>query len=214
LNSTGDGLILDDMTNDNHTAIVTTTSVGERIATARKAKGWTQQDLADRLGVTFQAVSKWETGASMPDVGLLVTIAAELNMSTDALLTGNGLEAGQPAAEPPTRWGRITGTITKDIYGDTGTIVGTVDADIYGNVKGDIIGTVRSVHGNVEGSVVGRVTGSIDGYVGKHMLGIVEGRVKLGVRGKIRGTIVGDGINVGATKGDEIATKVNRRTRT
>jgi DNA-binding XRE family transcriptional regulator len=208
--------MLADMTHNELTNAVTTTTVGERIAQARKVKGWTQQELADRIGVTFQAVSKWETGASMPDVGLLVAIAAALEMSTDALLTGKGLGAGGNGggAEPRPQWGRITGTITKDIHGDTGTVVGTVDADIYGDVKGDIIGTVRSVHGNVEGSIVGRVTGSIDGYVGKNLMGIVDGRVKLGVRGKIRGTVVGDGINVGATKGEATAAKIGRRTKT
>ena len=193
---------------------MTSTTVGERITEARKARGWNQQDLADQVGVTFQAVSKWETGASMPDVGLLVAIASALAMSTDALLTGKGLGADNgPAPEPRTQWGRITGTVTKDIHGDTGTVVGTVEADIYGDVKGDIVGTVRSIHGNVEGSVVGIVTGSIDGYVGKNLMGVVQGRVKLGVRGKIRGTIVGDGINVDATKGEEIAAKVARRTK-
>jgi transcriptional regulator with XRE-family HTH domain len=192
---------------------VTSTGVGARIAKARKGKDWTQQELADQIGVTFQAVSKWETGASMPDVGLLVAIAAALEMTTDALLTGTGIGAGSDdsVGEPRPRWGRITGTITKDIHGDTGTVVGTVDADIYGDVKGDIIGTVRSVHGNVEGSIVGRVTGSVDGYVGKNLMGIVDGRVKLGVRGKIRGTVVGDGINVGAVEGEAIAAKAARR---
>jgi transcriptional regulator with XRE-family HTH domain len=192
----------------------TATTVGARITEARKRRGWTQQALADEVGVSFQAVSKWETGTSMPDVGLLVTIASALGMSTDALLTGRGPGVDDDGrSEPRPQWGKITGTITKDIHGDVGTIVGTVDADIYGDVKGDVVGVVRSVHGNVEGSVIGRVSGDIDGYVGKHLLGVVEGRVKLGVRGKIRGTIVRDGINVEAMEGGGAGGEARRRSR-
>ena len=39
-------------------------SIGERIIAFRKEKGWTQEQLATLLGVTYQAVSKWETGVS------------------------------------------------------------------------------------------------------------------------------------------------------
>lgn len=42
-----------------------------KIAELRKAKGISQQDLADVLGVSFQSVSKWETGTTMPDITLL-----------------------------------------------------------------------------------------------------------------------------------------------
>jgi Predicted transcriptional regulators len=57
-----------------------------KIAELRKEKGIGQQDLADVLGVSFQSVSKWETGITMPDITLLPDIAAYFNVSVDELL--------------------------------------------------------------------------------------------------------------------------------
>ena len=50
-------------------------SIGENIACLRKQKGWTQAELGEKLGVSNQAVSKWELGITMPDVMLLPTLA-------------------------------------------------------------------------------------------------------------------------------------------
>lgn len=57
-----------------------------KIAELRKSKGIGQQDLAEVLGVSFQTVSKWETGTTMPDISLLPDIAAYFNVSVDELL--------------------------------------------------------------------------------------------------------------------------------
>lgn len=62
------------------------TTVKLKIAELRKDKGIGQQDLADVLGVSFQAVSKWETGITMPDITLLPSIAEYFNVSVDELL--------------------------------------------------------------------------------------------------------------------------------
>ena len=53
-------------------------SIGENIARYRKAKNLTQEQLGELLGVTNQAVSKWESGVSMPDVMLLPKISNAL----------------------------------------------------------------------------------------------------------------------------------------
>ena len=60
--------------------------ISGNIARYRKAQNLTQEELANRLGVTFQAVSKWETSAAMPDILLLPKLADELNISVDRLL--------------------------------------------------------------------------------------------------------------------------------
>lgn len=60
-------------------------SLGENIKAARKKMGLTQEELASQIGVTSQAVSRWESGAGMPDVSMIVPIARVLCVSTDAL---------------------------------------------------------------------------------------------------------------------------------
>ncbi|MCM0651100.1 helix-turn-helix domain-containing protein [Clostridium swellfunianum] len=62
------------------------TTVKLKIAELRKDKGIGQQDLADVLGVSFQSVSKWETGTTMPDITLLPCIAEYFSVSVDELL--------------------------------------------------------------------------------------------------------------------------------
>ena len=52
--------------------------IGGNIAALRKAKGLTQEQLADMLGVSAPAVSKWETGSSYPDISLLCPLARAL----------------------------------------------------------------------------------------------------------------------------------------
>ena len=72
---------------------------GAFVATLRREKGWTQKELAQRLYISDKAVSKWETGASIPDTALLMPLAELLGVSVTELLRcerlGNGMDAGQ-----------------------------------------------------------------------------------------------------------------------
>lgn len=63
--------------------------VGEQIVALRKAKALTQSELGERLGVSFQAVSKWERGETLPDVTLLPDLAKILETTVDFILLGN-----------------------------------------------------------------------------------------------------------------------------
>ncbi len=65
------------------------TTLGSRIAMRRREKGLTQEGLAEKLGVSSQAVSKWENDLSCPDISLLPKLAQVLGLTTDELLTGN-----------------------------------------------------------------------------------------------------------------------------
>lgn len=65
---------------------------GEFLYELRKEKGMTQSALAERLGVTNKAVSKWETGEAMPETGLLLPISEIFGVTVDELL--NGRRAG------------------------------------------------------------------------------------------------------------------------
>ena len=79
-------------------------SVGRNIARLRLSQGMTQERLTQRMGVTPQAVSKWENDLNYPDVAALPALAALLGTSVDSLLTvpDNGAEA-EPEDAVPTR---------------------------------------------------------------------------------------------------------------
>lgn len=65
--------------------------VGKFIAECRKEKQLTQIQLADKLGITNRAVSKWETGKSVPDVSIMLDLCDELGISVNELLCGRHL---------------------------------------------------------------------------------------------------------------------------
>lgn len=62
--------------------------IGKLIAKRRKEKGMTQGELAERLSVSNKTISKWETGAGLPDISILVDLASVLDISVDDLLRG------------------------------------------------------------------------------------------------------------------------------
>lgn len=62
--------------------------IGKFISELRKSKGLTQTELADMLGVTFQAVSKWERGKNAPDIAVLKDISRIFNVDIDDILNG------------------------------------------------------------------------------------------------------------------------------
>ena len=62
--------------------------IGQFIAECRKKKDLTQAQLAERLGITDRAVSKWENGRSMPDSSIMLALCKELEISVNDLLCG------------------------------------------------------------------------------------------------------------------------------
>ena len=65
-----------------------TSKIAGQISTLRKSKGLTQNELGERVGVSFQAVSKWERGETLPDIALLPDLARVLETSIDNILIG------------------------------------------------------------------------------------------------------------------------------
>ena len=65
-----------------------TEKIGAFIAEKRRQHGLTQQQLAGRLNISFQAVSKWENGTACPNIELLAELAAVLGVTADELLAG------------------------------------------------------------------------------------------------------------------------------
>ena len=62
--------------------------IGAFISERRKAKGWTQSQLAEKLEITDKAISKWETGRSMPDLSLFIPLCTLLNVTLNELFAG------------------------------------------------------------------------------------------------------------------------------
>ena len=62
--------------------------IGKLIAKQRKEKGLTQQELGDKVGVGYRAVSKWETGQTMPDISIINELSQILGITADELLKG------------------------------------------------------------------------------------------------------------------------------
>ena len=62
--------------------------IGKFIASQRKEQGFTQSQLAEKLGITDKAVSKWETGKSLPDLSLFAPLCSLLDITLNELLLG------------------------------------------------------------------------------------------------------------------------------
>ena len=79
-----------------------TLTLGRRIQMLRRTQGMTQETLAERMGVTPQAVSKWENDLSCPDILSLPQLARELHTTVDSLLTGEPADSvpAAPAKKP------------------------------------------------------------------------------------------------------------------
>ena len=63
--------------------------MGRFILEKRKGLGLTQQQLAEKLNVSFQAISKWETGTAFPNIEILRELATVLEVTTDDILAGS-----------------------------------------------------------------------------------------------------------------------------
>ena len=68
---------------------------GAFIAQLRRERGWTQEELGERLGVTNKTVSRWENGNYMPSIELLTMMGREFDVSLNELLEGRRLDDGK-----------------------------------------------------------------------------------------------------------------------
>lgn len=73
---------------------------GTFVARLRKEKGWTQKDMAARLFISDKAISKWETGASLPDTALLIPLSELLEISVTELLMCRHMQQDDQLASP------------------------------------------------------------------------------------------------------------------
>ena len=86
----------------------------DKLIALRKKAGWSQEELAERLNVSRQSVSKWESAQSMPDIDKILQLSSLFSVTTDCLLK-DGQDDPQPAAaQTPSPLPRVTLTQTED----------------------------------------------------------------------------------------------------
>ena len=95
-------------------------TLADRIQQLRRQKGISQEELADRVGVSRQAVSKWESEQSMPDMDKVILLSDYFEVTTDYLL--KGIEPAPPAAGEKKADGRIF-TIVATVLNFIGVLV-------------------------------------------------------------------------------------------
>lgn len=66
--------------------------LAEKVASLRKKKGWSQEELAEKLGISRQSVSKWESGTSIPDIDKIIMMSRLFSVGTDYLLIDEVVE--------------------------------------------------------------------------------------------------------------------------
>ena len=144
--------------------------LAEKIAQLRKQKGWSQEELANRLQVSRQAVSKWEGGASIPDLDKILKLSALFEVTTDYLLKDT-LEAPDAAPAAVLVTAHSVNTLTSsfsDIYncwfGDKEqvgnvNVLKSLDQKILGETAGSIAYNVGSLTATIASisALVGKV---------------------------------------------------------
>lgn len=116
-------------------------NIGKTIADYRKAANMTQSEVADKLGVTYQAVSKWERDESLPDITMLPKIADLFNISIDNLLRGSfemkeekEVETAKQIIEEASESETVKDNDSKEEIDLTETIFSEVEQEIEDNI--------------------------------------------------------------------------------
>lgn len=79
-------------------------SIGTKLRTLRRGRDLTQEEVAAHLGISFQAISKWERGDGYPDITILPALASYFGVTTDELLGVDGIEAEKHYREINLLW--------------------------------------------------------------------------------------------------------------
>ncbi|MBR2619914.1 MAG: helix-turn-helix transcriptional regulator, partial [Firmicutes bacterium] len=74
-------------------------NISNRIIRLRKQKGWSQEELAEKLDVSRQSVSKWESSASVPDLTRILQMSELFGVTTDYLLKGDAMVSLEESTE-------------------------------------------------------------------------------------------------------------------
>lgn len=169
---------------------------GQRISALRKARGMTQESLAQKLGITNQAVSKWESDQCCPDIMQLPVLADIFEISLDALF---GREMPQPQAEP---------TVIHDLPWEDGNdlhavcyvghrLVSFKDIPSVGGKRGMFSFSCMGFEKFAAGPVMLEYSGDVDNVYSDYAV-----RCTGDVRGNVQ---AGDSVNCGSVTGNVFA---------
>lgn len=91
-------------------------SLAEKIALLRKQKGWSQEELAERMDISRQSVSKWESGQSVPDLDKIIKISNIFAVSTDYLLKEDTEEefTGREESDNADKWSESVKSVSME----------------------------------------------------------------------------------------------------
>ncbi len=161
-------------------------NIGKNIASLRKKSGMTQEELAARLNVSAQAVSKWENESSCPDISLLPDIAKIFGVTVDALIGAEDIEAvetsvpvianSESKARNEKQNSKVTLTVTRpDAKPVTVTLpMAIVRTGLHiGSACGLDKETSQKITDIVENEEIGEIL-SVDGENGEHITVKVE----------------------------------------
>ena len=91
--------------------------LADKITEERKRNGWSQEELAEKLGVSRQAVSKWESAGSVPDLQRVIQLAELFGVETNYLLTEDEEFVAQASEEYGTRGRRQAEALVAELSG-------------------------------------------------------------------------------------------------
>lgn len=105
--------------------MVDSRKIGAYISKLRKEKDLTQVELADKLNISHQAVSKWERGESLPDIMTIPIIANELEVSIDLLMS-----AGNKQPKPSKQIGKMVEHLSADQTEEVADLINSGATDV------------------------------------------------------------------------------------
>ena len=178
-------------------------SLGKNIAKFRKEKGWTQAELGEKLGISNQAVSKWESEMNMPDVLLLPVLADLFGCYIDELFQRNVIPEKKSGFSLPwenddvircvvfkghemlTSEDDITKNVTFEIAGNALSVVCDGNVVINGIIAGG--GCTAGGNVSVSGRIIGECTANGNITVGDRILGACTAGANISAGYKITG---------------------------
>ena len=195
-------------------------SLGKNIAKFRKEKGWTQSELGEKLGISNQAISKWESEMNIPDVLLLPALADLFGCYIDELFQRNVIPEKESGFSLPwenddvircvvfkghemlTLEDDITKNVTFEIAGNALSVVCDGNVVINGNIAGG--GCTAQGNVSVSGRIIGECTANGSITVSDRILGACTAGANISAGYKITGACTAHNITTDEDMFDDV----------